>query len=314
MNVDVCNRLWFVDTGLAADNTGNNVQYRPATLKIYDLEKDVLLREFILQPITRPDSSLTNLIVDVSANCCHDAYAYINDLSAYGLLVYSLRQNDAWRIRHPYFYPDPLSCDYNIGGVNFQWQDGIFGVALSSASIVPGSNPYKRLYFHPLSTTHEYSVSTRYLQDRTLANSSYHAYRVTGDRGALSQASASAFDDRTGVLFYPLVNKNAISCWSERNFPNEHTADTSPIIFKDDTLLLYASDLRIDKEDNLWFISNRLPISVFSNLNFDRFNFHIFKIPISIAIENSSCHPNNGGKHRHHRHYNSSVYSSTVYY
>lgn len=68
--------------------------------------------------------------MDVDPNKCEDAFAYIPDLGGYGVVVYSLAENDSWRIKHNFFYFDPLNGDFNVGGINFQWTDGVFGLAL----------------------------------------------------------------------------------------------------------------------------------------------------------------------------------------
>lgn len=61
---------------------------------------------------------------------CDDAYAYLPDLGAYGVVVYSLKDDKSWRIKHNYFHFDPLNGDYQVRDVNFQWTDGVFGMAL----------------------------------------------------------------------------------------------------------------------------------------------------------------------------------------
>lgn len=61
---------------------------------------------------------------------CEDAFAYIPDLGSFAMVVYSLRENDSWRFTHHFFHIDPLQGEFNIGGVNFQWLDGLIGVAL----------------------------------------------------------------------------------------------------------------------------------------------------------------------------------------
>lgn len=66
-------------------------------------------------------------IIDVPKNRCNDAYAYIPDLGAYGVVVYSFKNEKSWRIKHNFFYFDPVNGDFNVGGVNFQWTDGICG-------------------------------------------------------------------------------------------------------------------------------------------------------------------------------------------
>lgn len=63
-------------------------------------------------------------------NECDDAFAYVPDLGAYGVIVYSFKADRSWRVKHNFFYFDPVNGDYNVGSVNFQWTDGVFAMAL----------------------------------------------------------------------------------------------------------------------------------------------------------------------------------------
>lgn len=63
-------------------------------------------------------------------NECDDAFAYVPDLGGYGVVVYSFKADKSWRVKHNFFYFDPLNGDYNVGSVNFQWTDGVFAMAL----------------------------------------------------------------------------------------------------------------------------------------------------------------------------------------
>lgn len=94
-------------------------------------------------------------MVDTTAQTCDDAYAYVPDLGGYGLVVYSWKENASYRIKHNFFYFDPLSGNYNVSGINFQWTDGVFGLALSPINKEDG---FRTVYFHPLSSTHEFKV------------------------------------------------------------------------------------------------------------------------------------------------------------
>lgn len=62
---------------------------------------------------------------------CDNAFAYVPDLGAYGVVVYSLKQDDSWRIAHHYFHFEPLAGSYKVGGIEFHWTDGVFALALS---------------------------------------------------------------------------------------------------------------------------------------------------------------------------------------
>lgn len=69
-------------------------------------------------------------IVDISKNQCDDAYAYLPEMRENSLVVYSYKDDKSWRVKHSFFHFDPLSSDYNVGGINFQWNGGIIGMAL----------------------------------------------------------------------------------------------------------------------------------------------------------------------------------------
>ncbi|KAF9818374.1 hypothetical protein SFRURICE_017796 [Spodoptera frugiperda] len=112
---DECGRLWMVDTGV----------------------------------IEIP--SLASITVVIKNGDCSDAYAYVPDLQTFGLIVYSLRENDSWRHQHNYFSFNPTSGSLRVAGHSFIWNDGIFSVAVGQ----PGSDGCRPVYFHPMSTMHE---------------------------------------------------------------------------------------------------------------------------------------------------------------
>lgn len=60
-----------------------------------------------------------------------------------------------------------------VGGVNFQWTDGVFGLALSKIE----NDGYRTMFFHALASTKEFSVSTRVLQNKTIATD-HHSYNL----------------------------------------------------------------------------------------------------------------------------------------
>lgn len=47
------------------------------------------------------------------------------------MIVYSFKDNASWRVKHHYFHFDPLAGQYRVAGIDFQWTDGLFGIALS---------------------------------------------------------------------------------------------------------------------------------------------------------------------------------------
>lgn len=286
LNVDACDRLWLLDDGVV-DIFGKAARSHPPKIQIYNLTDDALLKEYTLPgSVLRTDSFAANILVDVSADACDKAYAYVADLGAYALIVYNLAENDSYRVSHHYFHFDPLAGDYNIGGINFQWHDGIFGLALSPKNHLQDDG-YRTLYFHPMSSMREFAVSTKVIQNKTAASDSYHEFKVLGSRGPNGQASASSIDQNERVLFYTLLNKDAIGCWNIEN--DEYSVDTNTIVASDSETMIFPNDLKVDKTGNVWVLTDRLPTMLYSTLNFSDVNYRIFSAPVSEIIKGTVC-------------------------
>lgn len=136
-----------------------------------DLESNTRLRRFeIPQNIVTAGNGLASITVDVDSTNCDDAYAYIPDLANYYLGVFSLKQNRMWRFRHNYFSFDPLNSDFNVGGVQFQWDDGIFSITLGTRQ----TNGFRIANFHAMASLSSFAVSTQVLQNETASEREYH--------------------------------------------------------------------------------------------------------------------------------------------
>lgn len=62
IHVDICDRLWALDTGLA-DILGNPKQITPNTILVFDLKTDKLLRRFALPADqTKEDTFFANIV------------------------------------------------------------------------------------------------------------------------------------------------------------------------------------------------------------------------------------------------------------
>lgn len=73
-------------------------------------------------------------IPDIKQGECDNVYAYVPDFGAYAMVVYDYKNDKSWRIKHNFFHFDPLMGNYNVGGVNFQWTDGVFGMAMGNSN------------------------------------------------------------------------------------------------------------------------------------------------------------------------------------
>ncbi|XP_075231424.1 protein yellow-like isoform X2 [Lycorma delicatula] len=289
MSVDSCGRLWVLDSG-SIDLLTTVHQICPAQIVVFDARTEQLLWKYkIPKEQSLEDSLFINIAVDVRNNDCNNAFAYAADVFRYGLLVYSWRENKSWRINHPHFYPDPLVCRYDLDGIVFRWTDGIFGLALSPINSKTGD---RTLYFHPLSSYREFSVSTAILRNETRTKLERDSYNLVGEpRGNQnSHATASAMD-RNGILYYNLVSLNAVGCWNSNNGP--HTFKSQGIIEQNKETLNFPNDIKVDMEpnQNVWVLSNKLHKYLYRSLDPYDYNFRILMSSTKDAIKNTVCQP-----------------------
>lgn len=101
IRADKCGRLWVIDTGVA-EILEDTKAYSPPQLIVYDLTKDEeILRYVIPKDQLKEDSFFANIAVEDGD--CQDSFAYIADLGAPAIVVYSWANNTSWRVKHHYF-------------------------------------------------------------------------------------------------------------------------------------------------------------------------------------------------------------------
>lgn len=257
------------------------MKYSPAII-IYDLKTDNLIRKYTFpNDQVKEDSGFANIAVEDSD--CEKTYAYAGDVGKAGIVVYSYEKNESWRITHHYFNPDPLACDFSVKGRNFTWTDAIFGIGMSA----PNSDNFSTLYFHPMASHNEFSVSTEYLRNQSIADSNFNAFKLLGNRGPNAQSSVSFVDPKTGVLFYSLVNLNAVACWRTSN--KDYDMVNQGRIYMNEETMVYPTDIKVDYNDTLWILSNRLPLWMYEKLDPNDVNFRVFSAPVLDAISHTAC-------------------------
>ncbi|XP_050499256.1 protein yellow [Diabrotica virgifera virgifera] len=286
LKVDECDRLWLIETGLS-EILGNGRQVIPTSIAIFDLNTDQLIRRFNLPDtdIKGADSFFANIIVDTTKSQCDKAFAYLPDLGGYGIVVYSFADNISYRVKHNYFHFDPLKGNLNVGGVNFQWTDGVFSIALGPINETTG---YRTAYFHALASCNEFSVSTEVLKNELLASdpSSFDMYKLEGFKNDQGQSTSSEFDVKANVLFTTQIQRDAIACWNPRK---KLDANTFALVAQDHEKLIFTNDISIDAERNLWVLSDRLPAFIYRELNPNQINYRIMKMNIDSSIKGTPC-------------------------
>ncbi|XP_026325579.1 L-dopachrome tautomerase yellow-f2-like isoform X2 [Hyposmocoma kahamanoa] len=236
---DRCGRLWMVDTGML-EIPNNRQQVQPPAIVVYDLNTDRPILRYNFKTSDIPSAitptGLASITVDIPDNDCNDAYAYVPDLATYGLIVFSLKSNDSWRLSHNFFSFNPLVGNLNLAGQRFQWNDGIFSITLTN----PTSAGCRDAFFHAMIGTDEFSVSTCTLRNRTASEDSnfWSLFSIIGNRGANSQSTMHGYHAGSNVIFFADIARSAVSCW---NTGNPLSSSTVGILASDTRRLGYPS-------------------------------------------------------------------------
>ncbi|CAK1553249.1 unnamed protein product [Leptosia nina] len=285
--IDACKRLWMVDTGLLEVPNDRRQIQKPAII-IYDLktDKQILRHELKDSDLVNERSSggLTSITVDVS-NSCADAYAYITDLATAGLVVFSLKRLDTWRIQDDSFLYDEKSLNFTVAGHTINWRDSLFSVALSNI------NGRTLAYYHPLVSTNEFAIDTGFLKNNSFQGNSM----LIGNRGTNSQSGSHGYHASSKTMFYANVARDAILCW---NVEHKMAPENVGIAAQDHEKLVYISDLKVIG-DEVWVLVNQIPRFVFSTLNTKEPNFFIYRSKVNDLVRGTVCEKKHGHHHKH---------------
>ena len=146
----------------------------------------------------------------------------------------------------------------------------------------------RTLYFHALSSLNEFKVENGVLKNESFSTSpaSFHSFELLGSRAAESQSSVEVFDKATNVIFYTLINRNAIGCW---NTKKPFTLENQGVVAVDSETLIFPNEVRIDSEGNLLVLSNRMPKLFYKELSSEEVNYRILVGNTNELIRGTPC-------------------------
>lgn len=272
IKADACNHLWVLDAGV-----GDNVQ-----LLCYDLSNGFLQERINItkEQIGANKPNFTSIVTD--DHDCSKLFVYIAVPTAPTLIVYSAVEKKSWRVNHNFFYTDPLAGNFTVGNIKYETTDGVYGLALSEKQ----KNGFADLYFHPISSTNEFKVSTAVLRNETLSTSgaNFKEFALVGARQANKQSGASFYDQKNGVIFYTLPNLNEIGCWKTTN--KYSVTD----VYADPIEVSYPIDVRVTSDKNqIWVLTNNLPRFLYDKLDMGVINFRILRGAVKDLIKDTAC-------------------------
>lgn len=282
IKIDNCERLWAIDSGIVGVlNESTPIRLASTRLLIFDLQTDYLIRRFDLPELNSDNFEFLNLVID--GVVCEKSYAYIaNSKVPPSLTIYSYKTNESWKFKHNFFNMDPLAGNFIDSGIEYPMTVALYGLALSEKK----SDGFANLYFHALSSYHEFNVSTEILQNNNSSASPtqfYKSFKLIGKRKMNQQAGLSVYDTKRKIIFYTLPNLSGLACWKT----NENIYQLTNIYA--DANKMYPMDVTIDKKDRLWFLSNNLHKFLNGKLNGTETNFIVHFIPINDAIKGTAC-------------------------
>lgn len=89
-------------------------------------------------------------------------------------------------------------------------------------------------------------------------------------------------------MFYTQVHKDQIGCWDTTK---PYTKDNLGVVEANTTLIQFPNDLKVDRQldQGVWVMSNRLPIFLYSELDYKEINFQILRAGVKDAVKGTVC-------------------------
>ncbi|XP_063925781.1 protein yellow-like [Zophobas morio] len=242
MEIDKTGIMWVLDGFRINNNTRC-----PPKLVLLDLNnhgKEILSYIFPKDICSVHGGHLKDIVVDDS----NDGFAYITDNSVLdpGLIVYSRKQNRAWKLRDRTMFDEEDSSAFTVGNLTFRRLAPLDGIALS-----PSQSRNKLLFYSPLAGMNLYSIKTKVLKNEKLINSGdwRRAIKVVGKKQSQSDGLIM---DHKGNLFYTLPPLYGVGTW---NINSDFA--TSKIVTEDKNMV-WTGGFAFDDKGNLRLLTNNI--------------------------------------------------------
>lgn len=277
LEIDSKGRMWILDGGRTTTlSMRHNVNDCPPKLIVYDIDKDVIIRtyEFPKGVVDINKNYIYDIVIDENDG---DDYGYITDNSIKdpGLIVYSYKENRAWKIRHRTMLADMKAAEFRVNTVVVSTPINIAGIALGpkiysdNTSLTISED--RDVYYCPLSGYNLYSISAAILKNESLGNNSKLLEESIKNVGVKASQTDGMIVDNQGILYYSLLGSSSISMWDTR-LP---FASAQKIIARDTKYLSWPNSFTFDDSGNMIVLSNNLQKYVFDTLDLNDVNFRL---------------------------------------
>ncbi|XP_033215092.1 protein yellow-like [Belonocnema kinseyi] len=273
MEIDPLGRMWVLDTGRVHTMTLNPEANCPPRLVILDLENDgAVLRSIVFPPevASRETVFLNDIVLDHEDG----GYAYITDTSEQdpGIIVYSLRNNTSWKVRHQSMRAQEEATHFMVGKIHVNRPIHVDGIALSPASVRE-----RIVYYTPLSSFYLYAIPAAVLRNRTIEVNNF--VRELGRKSSQTDGIAMSSN---GILYYGLLADDAVAYWNTSHrgnsgYQSPSFATGQRIFSRDHLLMQWPDTFAFDEEGYLWCVTNKLQNLIANRYNISDDNFRVIK-------------------------------------
>ncbi|GAB0094195.1 Six-bladed beta-propeller, TolB-like [Sergentomyia squamirostris] len=289
-----CNRLYVLDTGTIQYTSVGTYNVQNPAIVVFDIPSDgcktrqfeVLRRLEIPNHLWKNPMGFIHLTIDQQVKgTCDDVFIYCPNIFESSLIVCDYKRGSFWSFKDSSF--QPVYSESNLvfrDNYQYSMPGGITNLVLG----YPDKDGHKNAYYAPSSSFGQYAVFTKVIKDvRRSYKKNVGDFHLIGYRGCNSQTNYQVIDLATGVIFFAEMQSHRIRCW---NIQHPINSDSVGVIFESNKLD-FVSDLNLDSDGNLLFISNQNPITYLTNkpLNVSEVNSRIFRVKASEAIRGTVC-------------------------
>lgn len=245
MEIDPKGRMWVLDTGRPAALTLDSKSECKPRLVILDLEnKGEILRsyEFPEEVAPRATAYLNDIVLDHEDGGM--AYITDNGNSDPGIIVYSLKNNTSWKIRHESMNAKGEAVNFMVSKTHVIIPIHVDGIALS-----PASSKDRQVYYSPISSFHLYSLPTSVLKNNTK-----DVNRYVQELGRKSSQTDGMAMSATGLLYFGLLADDAVAIWDTKQSKSFTTGQR--IISRDHTHMQWPDTFAFDEDGNFYCVTN----------------------------------------------------------
>lgn len=270
IEIDPKGRMWILDTGRPTSLRESKADCSPR-LVILDLEdNNKILRtyQFPEHVTRRKDAYLNDIVLDHEDG----GMAYITDTSTTdpGIIVYSLRDNNSWKVRHESMKAKSEAVGFMVAKTHVINPVHVDGIALS-----PASSRDRQVYYSPLSSFHLYSIPTS-----ALKNNATNIDQYVKELGRKNSQTDGMTMSSTGVLYFGLLADDAIAMWDTKNTPSFTVGQR--IISRDHVLTQWPDSFAFDEDGNFWCVINMLQNFLNNRIDINEPNYRLIRSRVGV--------------------------------